>query len=190
MIGAGVSFPELVRGTGNWEEPFKWWHVVNIRASKKDPFCILTIKKLYAFAPNVKPLCLPEMINNKYDQIVHGAKVLGFGYNIDFEDHLKTWPNRNGPDIRKERRIETKKPLTARPSKQCALVFKTWALKNGYNIQGSTQYEWIEKYEDKKFRVCPKMYFLSFSANNYMFWRHSLPIIFSKRCILGENIFV
>ena len=162
MIGAGVSFPELVRGTGNWREPFKWWHIVNIRASKNDPFCILTIKKLYAFAPNVKPLCLPEMLNEKYDEIVHNVEILGYGYTMAFIDLLKTWPNRNGPDIRKKRRIETKKPLTATPSKQCALQFKTWALKRGYNTHGY-EYEWIEKYEEMLKGVSNNVFYMFLS---------------------------
>ena len=135
---------------------------MSIKANKNTPFCILTLTKMVPFAPNVKPLCLPEMIDNKYDQIVHGAKVLGFGYNIDFEDHLKTWPNRNGPDIRKKRRIETKKPLTATPSKQCALQFKTWALKRGYNTHGY-EYEWIEKYEEMLKGVSNNVFYMFLS---------------------------
>lgn len=179
MIGAGVSFPELVRGTHSWEEQFEWWDVVNIRASKNDPFCILTI--LYPFAPNAKPLCLPEMINEKYDQIVHGAEVLGYGYNQAFEEQLKTWPNRNGPDIRKERRIETKKPLIARPGAQCASVFKTWALKSGYNTHGSTEYQWIEKYEKMLKGVSKKLFYVSQPTNPFLetfFANHNLKEVY------------
>ena len=122
---------------------------MSIKANKNTPFCILTLTKMVPFAPNVEPLCLPEMINNKYDQIVHEAEVLGFGYNKDFENHLKTWPKKSNGQIsvRKERPIESwQGQHTVRPSSQCALQFGTWALKDGHNIHGFTKYEWIEKY--------------------------------------------
>ena len=63
--------------------------VAMLKISDDSHFCIVTLKKYVEFSTEIAPLCLPEINHHKYEGSVEGT-ILGFGYNKDFPDTMKS----------------------------------------------------------------------------------------------------